>query len=164
MQPCNLLKPLPQSSRYSKNVYQWMHNEKYNKSSFYLPLLFNFYLLSYAFLLAKKKNVKGKNMKKSIDKWLSWSVLSGVVATMFFHLFFILFLALWMGGAFLIRGEIFIERRGEVWCGWNIHWKERRGVAWMEPGHLISWSPAPFSWSRCTCVALRAVFPQNLLY
>ena len=58
-----------------------MHNEKYNKSSFYLPLLFNFYLLSYAFLLAKKKNVKGKNMKKSIDKWLSWSVLSGVVAT-----------------------------------------------------------------------------------
>ena len=81
MQPCNLLKPLPQSSRYSKNVYQGMHNEKCNKSSFYLPLLFNFYLLSYAFLLAKKKNVKGKNMKKSIDKWLSWSVLSGVVAT-----------------------------------------------------------------------------------
>ena len=38
-----------------------MHNEKRNKSSFYLPLLFNFYLLSYAFLLAKKKkNVEGK--------------------------------------------------------------------------------------------------------
>ena len=39
----------------------------------------------------------------------------------FFHLLFILLLALWMGGAFLIHGGIFIERRGEVWLGWNIH-------------------------------------------
>ena len=64
MQPCNLLKPLPQSSRYSKNVYQGMHNEKCNKSSFYLPLLFNFYLLSYAFLLAKKKSQRKKHEEK----------------------------------------------------------------------------------------------------
>ena len=116
---------------------------------------------------AKKKKKKPTEAEAQREKWSSWLRQKwgwGPHEPVFFHLFFILLLAFWMGGAFLIGGEIFIERRGEVWRGWNIHWKERRGVAWMEPGRLISWSSAPFSWSRCTCVALRAVLPQNLLY
>ena len=49
-----------------------------------VPFIFLFYLIFIYFHMPfywLKKNVKGKNMKKSIDKWLSLSVLSGVVAT-----------------------------------------------------------------------------------
>ena len=49
-----------------------------------VPFIFLFYLIFIYFHMPfywLKKNVKGKNMKISIDKWLSLSVLSGVVAT-----------------------------------------------------------------------------------
>ena len=97
---------------------------------------------------------------KEADYW-GKSEGESLLGQVFFLLLFILLLALWMGGAFLIHGGIFIERRGEVWLGWNIHWEEGRGVAWMEPSHLISWSSAPFSWSHCTCAASKSCFPSK---